>query len=81
MGQNEVVSFILLLYIEAKDIHKNKNFAKFIWKHLYQSLFFAGDTCNFIKKETLAQVLSCEFCGIFQKNSFIEYLRWLLLSI
>ena len=25
--------------------------------------------CNFIKKETLAQVFSCEFCGIF-KNTF-----------
>ena len=25
--------------------------------------------CNFIKKETLAQVLSCEFCEIY-KNTF-----------
>ena len=25
--------------------------------------------CNFIKKETLAQVFSCEFCKIF-KNTF-----------
>ena len=81
MGQNEVVSFILLLYIEAKDIHKNKNFAKFIWKHLCQGLFFADGACNFIKKETLAQVFSSEFCGIFQNNSFIEHLQWLLLSI
>ena len=32
-------------------------------------------TCNFIKKETLAQVFSCEFCGI-SKNTFItEHLR------
>ena len=27
------------------------------------------DNCNFIKKETLAQVFSCEFCEIF-KNTF-----------
>ena len=29
----------------------------------------AGATFNFIKKETLAQVFSCEFCEIF-KNTF-----------
>ena len=28
-----------------------------------------ADACNFIKKETLAQVLSCEFCEI-SKNTF-----------
>ena len=42
-----------------------KNLAKFTGKHLCQSLFFnkvAGQACNFIKKETLAQVFSCEFC-------------------
>ena len=49
-----------------------RNFAKFIGKHLYQSLFsnkVAGAACNFIKKETLAQVFSCEFCEI-SKNTF-----------
>ena len=47
-------------------------FAKFTGKHLYQSLFInkvAGLTCNFIKKESLAQVFSCEFCKI-SKNTF-----------
>ena len=33
---------------------------------------------NFIKKETLAQVLSYEFCEIFMNNSFIEHIPWLL---
>ena len=28
-----------------------------------------AEVCNFIKKETLAQVFSCEFCGIY-KNTF-----------
>ena len=44
-----------------------KNFAKFTGKHLYQGLFFnkvAGR--NFIKKEILVQVFSCEFCEIFK---------------
>ena len=27
-------------------------------------------TCNFIKKETLALVLSCEFCEIFKNTYF-----------
>ena len=49
-----------------------KNLAKFIGKHLCQSLFFnknADVVCNYIKKETLAQVFFCEFCEIF-KNTF-----------
>ena len=49
-----------------------RNFAKFRGKHLRQSLFLknvAGQACNFIKKETLAQVFSCEFCKI-SKNIF-----------
>ena len=41
-----------------------KNFAKFTGKHLCQSLFFN------IKKETLAQVFSCEFCEISKKSFF-----------
>ena len=45
-----------------------RNLPKFIRKHLYQSLNkVAGlrpEPCNFIKKETLAQVVSSEFCEI-----------------
>ena len=55
-----------------------KNFAKSTGKHLCQSLFFnkvAGLTCIFIKKETLAQVSSSEFCEIFKNTFFIEDLR------
>ena len=38
------------------------------------------EACNFIKKETLTQVFSCEFYGI-SKNMFLaEHLRWLLLQ-
>ena len=47
-----------------------KNVAKFIGKHLCQSLFLIqlrGKSCNFIKKETLAQVFSWEFCDIFME--------------
>ena len=34
--------------------------------------------CSFIKKETLAQVFSCEICEIFKNNFFTEHLRWLI---
>ena len=32
--------------------------------------FLIKEACNFIKKETLAQVFSCEFCEIFKKSYF-----------
>ena len=46
-----------------------KNFAKFTGKHLYLRLFFNKVT-YFSKKETLAQVFSCEFSEIFKYNFF-----------
>ena len=35
--------------------------------------------CNFIKKETLAQVFSCEFCEI-SKNTFLTEHLWTTVS-
>ena len=35
---------------------------------------------NFIKKETLAQVFTCEFREIFKNTFFIKHLWWLLLK-
>ena len=45
-------------------------------KHLCQSLFFnkVSEACNFIKKEKLAQVFSCEFCEISKNIFFTEHL-------
>ena len=54
-----------------------RNFAKCTGKHLCQDLFFnkvAGAACNFIKKETLAQVFSCEFCETSKNTFFTECL-------
>ena len=52
-----------------------ENFAKFTGKHLCQSLSLflikLLKACNFIKRVTLAQVFSCEFCEIF-KNTFLQ---------
>ena len=49
-----------------------RNFAKFTGKYLCQSLSQV-EGCNFIKKETLAQVLSCEFCKISTNTFFTEH--------
>ena len=38
------------------------------------------EVCNFIKKETLAQVLFCEFCEISEIILFIEHL-WATASV
>ena len=54
-----------------------RNFARFTRKHLCQRLFLNKVTglrpkaCNFIKKKSLAQVFSCEFCKI-SKNTFFH---------
>ena len=37
--------------------------------------------CNFIKKEILAHVFSCEFCEISKNSFFTEHLWWLLLML
>ena len=45
---------------------------------IFTCIFFRiirPQTCNFIKRETLAQVLFCEFCEIFKKTFFTEHLR------
>ena len=52
-----------------------RNFAKLTGKHLCQILFFNKVVKKVFKKETLAQVFSCEFCQI-SKNTFsTEHLR------
>ena len=60
-----------------------RNFVKFTGKHMCQSLFFnkvAGlRPANLLKRGTLAQVFSYEFCEIFSNTFFLtKHLRWLL---
>ena len=49
-----------------------RNFPKLIGKHLCESQVQA-QAWNFIKKETQAQVFSCEFCEISKHAFFTEY--------
>ena len=61
-------------------LYKNvvlRNFAKLTGKQLRQRLSFnnvAGHACNFIKKESLAQVFFFKFCEISKNTCFIEHL-------
>ena len=65
-----------LLFSEAVFYKKGvlRNFAKFTGKHLCQWLFFRKvgrpKVSNFIKKGSLAEVFSCEFCKISKNTSF-----------
>ena len=51
-----------------------KKFPIFTGKHLCWSLFLIKLVCNFIKG-TPTQLLSCEYCEIFQNSYFEEHLR------
>ena len=55
-----------------------RSFTKFTGKQLCQSLRPATLS---VKKETQAQVFSCEFCEISKNTFFTEHLWWLLLDI
>ena len=51
-----------------------KNFAIFTGKYLCQSIFLP-QVCNFINKEILAQVFSCELCEISRNTFFTGHLQ------
>ena len=56
-----------------------RNFTTLTGKHLCQSLFF-NKFAAFIKKETLAQVFSCQCCEISKNTFFTEHL-WTTASL
>ena len=59
-----------------------RNFLKIICRSSHQRCSVRKGilACKFIKKETLAQVFSCEFCETSKNIIFIEHLWWLLLN-
>ena len=70
-------------------IEKHFVFSMFLWS-IYEICFFFEplfhshyrfEIRNIVKKETLAQVFSREFCEISKNTFFIDHLRWLLLSL
>ena len=58
--------------------HSPEVISQNLQENTFARVFFnkaAGGACNFIKKETLAQVFSCEICEIFKNSNFGEHLR------
>ena len=62
-----------------------KNFSNLTEKNMCQSLYFKKScgpkVCNFIKKETLAQMSACDFSEIYWNTFFMEHFMWLLLTL
>ena len=61
-----------------KKLHKNHRKAP-VLEYFFKKA--AVWSLRFYLKRTLAQGFSGEFCEIFKNTFFIEYLRWLLLSV
>ena len=49
-------------------------------KKVFLEISQTSQSCNFIKKETLAQMFSCEFCEISKNTLFTEHL-WTTASV
>ena len=61
----------------AKQFQNNFKNLGFVFQKQPPEVFYRNrsEACNFIKKEALAQVFSCEFCEIFKNTFFTEHLR------
>ena len=70
---------VLDTLLKRKEVGFNSYINKSIFLNIIPLGFmtFSGDigkACNFIKKETLAQMFSCEFCEISKNTFFTEHL-------
>ena len=54
---------------------ENQVFNLLLIEYIFSKKSTKREACNFIKKETLAQEFSCEFCEI-SKNTFFAELLW-----
>ena len=53
---------------------ENQVFNLLLIEYIFSKKSTKPEACNFIKKETLAQVFSCEFCEISKNTFFTEHL-------
>ena len=58
-----------------------ENFKDTALRSSRSELFCLPQACNFIKKDTLAQMFLCDFCQMFKNTLFIEHLWRMLLYI
>ena len=57
------------VFVEKAFLEISQNSQESTCARVSFSIKFQAEACNFIQKETLAQLFSCEFCKI-SKNSF-----------
>ena len=61
----------------TETLEDNQNLAE---DYPNENIVKRAEACNFIKKEILAQVFSCEFCKISKNTFFTEHL-WTTASV
>ena len=65
----QVIDFIIFISIFYRSSHRRCSV-----KNMFLETSQISQACNFIEKNTLAQMFSCEFCEI-SKNTFTEHLQ------
>ena len=72
---------LVLLVLILTEAVSQRCFVKKVFLEISQnSLENKPKACHFSKKETLAQMFSCEFCEIFKNTLLHRTPLWLLLS-
>ena len=79
LPQRKLKPYLALLRRSRPEVFCKKDVLKEFTKFTRKPSVF--EACNFIKKETVAQVFICEFCEFLNTPFLAEHLRWLLLSI
>ena len=65
-----LVTFPILFQSQYENLGSNFTSIFYSYSAPRKMLWTEAATCNFIKKETLAQVFSCEFCEIAKEHLF-----------
>ena len=76
-------SSIQALIVDTAFHYSEAATRRVLWKKVFLDIlqnsfvawFSSPEACNFIEKETLAQVFPCEFCEIFKNTCFEKHLR------
>ena len=56
------------------DFTREEHILLIAFKTKVNGIPYQAQACNFVKKEALAQVFSCDFCEVFRNTFFTEHL-------
>ena len=71
-------AFLFLLKILTgvwKQLNKTESKHENVWRFSVNKMLLKMEVCKSVKKETSAQVFSCDLSKIFKNNLFTEYLQ------